>query len=312
LTRPEEKRQYDAATIAMRAVARVFAFSVHEEQDHLNSGVLSGRLTRDLSLVRCLLTIGAVIFRQDSKCKAAIRVASAAALNSTGRDGQQVDLAVNAVVIACDILELDRQDKHFKLILEQWLGAACDFARMNADFAAYSFLRTNNSFQLNAQGLGKAITFQEIKSDFDALGSDKAITNLPLWSGEPADWFRSIDEQMRKLWASDPNDTWNFWTRWWDGLVTGQPLDWALQEKVALIPDDIWQQGAAAVARAIREIEEQDGYHVSQATRAKAEKLLRAAIGTFTFDQVRGLITLGPFAEDLAFIKLSYPPKIGQ
>jgi hypothetical protein len=111
------------------------------------------------------------------------------------------------------------------------------------------------------------------------------------------------DEKRRIVWESDPDDPWNFWTRWWDGLVTGQSLDWVLQEKVALIPDDIWQEGAAAVARAIREIEEQDGYHVSQATRAKAEKLLRAALGTFTFDQVRGLITLGPFAEDLAFIK---------
>lgn len=110
-------------------------------------------------------------------------------------------------------------------------------------------------------------------------------------------------QSAHNQWSSDRNDTWNFWTRWCDGLVTGQPLDWALQEKVALIPDDIWQQGAAAVAQAIREIEEQDGYHVSQATRGKAEKLLRAAIGTFTFDQVRGLITLGPFAEDLAFIK---------
>jgi hypothetical protein len=106
-------------------------------------------------------------------------------------------------------------------------------------------------------------------------------------------------------WSSDPDIVWDFWIRWWDGVLKGQPLDWTLQEKVALIPDDIWQQGAAAVARAIREIEGQEGNHVSQATRAKAEKLLLAAIGTFTFDQVRGLITLGPFAEDLACIKQS-------
>ena len=141
----------------------------------------------------------------------------------------------------------------------------------------------------------------------DQIEADTQISGekywMPLWSGTPPDWFLATDKQMRKVWASDPNENWDFWTRWWDGLVAGQPLDWALQEKVALIPDDIWQQGPAAVARAIREIEEQDSYNVSQATRAKAEKLLRAAIGTFTFDQVRGLITLGPFAEDLAFIK---------
>lgn len=79
---------------------------------------------------------------------------------------------------------------------------------------------------------------------------------MPLWSGTPPEWFLATDKQMRKVWASDPNENWDFWTRWWDGLVAGRPLDWVLQEKVALIPDAIWQQGAAAVARAIRDIEE--------------------------------------------------------
>ena len=94
----------------------------------------------------------------------------------------------------------------------------------------------------------------------DQIEADTQISGekywMPLWSGTPPDWFLATDKQMRKVWASDPNENWNFWIRWWDGLVAGQPLDWALQEKVALIPDVIWQQGAAAVARAIRDIEE--------------------------------------------------------
>ncbi len=83
----------------------------------------------------------------------------------------------------------------------------------------------------------------------------KDFYRLPLWVGKAPEWFLAADQQTQIAWASDPNDTWNFWTRWWHGVVTGRPLDWALQEKVALIPDDIWQQGAAAVARAIKDIE---------------------------------------------------------
>lgn len=52
--------------------------------------------------------------------------------------------------------------------------------------------------------------------------------------------------------TGDPN---SFWHRWWRGAVSGQWLDWNLQRDVALIPDEIWQQGPKAVMAAIAEIE---------------------------------------------------------
>ncbi len=94
-----------------------------------------------------------------------------------------------------------------------------------------------------------------VSKDIEFLESSSPTSRQALWSVKVPDWFVVADEKLRNYWASDPDHVWDFWARWWDGLVTGRPIDGALQEKVALIPDDIWQQGAAAVARAIKDIE---------------------------------------------------------
>lgn len=47
----------------------------------------------------------------------------------------------------------------------------------------------------------------------------------------------------------------DFFKRWYDGMVRGAPLDWELQRRVALIPQETWEAGADAVAEAIAEIE---------------------------------------------------------
>ncbi|PQV59112.1 hypothetical protein LX70_00935 [Defluviimonas denitrificans] len=62
---------------------------------------------------------------------------------------------------------------------------------------------------------------------------------------------------MRAIWMKEGAEIWSFWLRWWDGVVSGRPLPWDLQEKVALIPDEVWDQGAEAVAAEIARIEEQ-------------------------------------------------------
>lgn len=48
-----------------------------------------------------------------------------------------------------------------------------------------------------------------------------------------------------------------FWRQWYISLVDGEPIDWKLQEKIALIPDDVWEAGPEAVAREIERIEGQ-------------------------------------------------------
>jgi hypothetical protein len=48
---------------------------------------------------------------------------------------------------------------------------------------------------------------------------------------------------------------WTFWTEWHARAMAGDPLPWDLQEKIALIPNDIWEAGPEAVAVEIERIE---------------------------------------------------------
>ncbi len=274
--RPEETRQRDAALIAMRAAARIFPQIENDDpdrDDEKRTRINEGRL---LMAARCLLTAGAATTAPRVELQSAAYVAASARF---------------ALVSHINLLSgLDS----FK--------AARHAARILTMSVASEYLAEARIAVADVRS-AKEPPWVHVGKDIEFLELGSSISLQPLWAAKTPSWFVVADEKLRIYWASDPDHVWDFWARWWDGLVTGRPLDGALQEKVALIPEAIWQQGAAAVARAIREIEEQDGYLVSDETRAKAEKLLRAAIGTFTFNQVRGLITLGPFAEDLAFIK---------
>jgi hypothetical protein len=54
----------------------------------------------------------------------------------------------------------------------------------------------------------------------------------------------------------DPDGIWSFWRDWYQGLLTGKPLDWELQRRVALIEDAIWEAGPEAVAKEIASIQQ--------------------------------------------------------
>lgn len=46
-----------------------------------------------------------------------------------------------------------------------------------------------------------------------------------------------------------------FWADWYEGMLKGEPLDWELQRRVALIGNSIWNAGPEAVAEEIAEIQ---------------------------------------------------------
>ncbi len=50
---------------------------------------------------------------------------------------------------------------------------------------------------------------------------------------------------------------WNhssFWRDWYRGFLIGDPIDWELQRRVALIEEAIWEAGPEAVAEEIERI----------------------------------------------------------
>ncbi|GEM_PF-6057326 len=46
----------------------------------------------------------------------------------------------------------------------------------------------------------------------------------------------------------------SFWREWYQGFLDGEPMDWELQRRVALIEDVDWDQGAGHIAGVIEEI----------------------------------------------------------
>jgi hypothetical protein len=131
-----------------------------------------------------------------------------------------------------------------------------DAASCAADGAAAfsGTARAEADADANAAAAAFAATWTSIRADAFALQSGTDPLTTPLWPVPPPESFTQADTRARAIWAREP-DTWAFWLRWWDGMLAGRPLDWDLQQDVALIPDDDWQKGPAHIAAIIRDIE---------------------------------------------------------
>jgi len=91
-------------------------------------------------------------------------------------------------------------------------------------------------------------------ADAAALEKDRPelVFRLRLWPAEPMP--EGLDAPLARLtafWEAEPA-TWGFWRDWYQGMLDGRPMDWALQTRIALIPDEDWQKGPAHVAGIIR------------------------------------------------------------
>lgn len=76
------------------------------------------------------------------------------------------------------------------------------------------------------------------------------LLEFPLFNGDHA---RAVPSDLLGMLST--RSGWEFWDRWYRGFLQGEPLDWELQRRVALIPRETWEAGADAVAEAIAEIE---------------------------------------------------------
>ena len=80
----------------------------------------------------------------------------------------------------------------------------------------------------------------------------------PLWDGSPPRWFFLVNAQLRAVWSQDQPGRWDFWTLWWNGVLSGRQVDRELQRLVALISRDVWDLGPDAVAETIVKLEKRD------------------------------------------------------
>lgn len=255
-TRPEATRQADDLCIATRAALRV---------GPLWSGAMdaawaqAGGLTA-LPVLRLLLTSG-VARRFPS-----VEIRAAAALAVKARAGfstvaRACTAAGDHAAVTAAHAAADAADAAAETAFRSEVTSAASSASLAAFSAAVSTPEARAAADFvsehalySAGNLAGAALWTVIQGDARDLAAGRDPQACALWPEMPPDWFTGPETRARAIWARD-HDTWCFWTRWWDGVLSGSQLDWDLQRRVALIPDDLWQAGPAALAEAVRQIE---------------------------------------------------------
>jgi hypothetical protein len=79
--------------------------------------------------------------------------------------------------------------------------------------------------------------------------------NVDFWEIEGEGISRIDDTTLKQFIVFlSQQSVWSFWRDWYQGFLDGNPLDWELQRRVALIDDVIWDAGPEAVAEEIERI----------------------------------------------------------
>ena len=128
----------------------------------------------------------------------------------------------------------------------------------NASIYAQSYLErvATSSFPSHATRL--RIVFQPI--EMDLANASKLTSAVELFStgeltpgqglpGSPKHQPYDLDLALKHGGAP-----WSFWREWYQGFLDGKPLDWELQRRVALIPDEDWALGPEHIAEKIEKI----------------------------------------------------------
>ncbi|MEM7441569.1 MAG: hypothetical protein AAF393_18465 [Pseudomonadota bacterium] len=153
----------------------------------------------------------------------------------------------------------------------------------------------------------RADSWRAVREDVQLTESGQDILHCPLWPHFL--FYRTVgDWRSCKRWlTAKPGH--DFWIRWYDTALDGRPVTgdwdghWHVLRAIAEIPDEEWKKGAEHIAALIEVIEADHSYRVSAETQSSAEALLRSALGRFGFDEIRHLMELLPFADDLRLLR---------
>ncbi len=110
----------------------------------------------------------------------------------------------------------------------------------------------------------------------------ESLMAVPLWDAPEVPEEFSTQFKLLNWHFGHDEISWSFWRDWYQGFLQGKPLDWELQRRVALIPDEDWDKGSAHVAGVIDEIRarfEVERHAEAVAALLAAPDLLPASIG---------------------------------
>ena len=94
--------------------------------------------------------------------------------------------------------------------------------------------------------------WEAVSADAEALEAGEDLSRAPLWPGD-----NPLESKWQTVRRRATGPEWRFWLDWYQALLDGTPSrNPALWRDIALIDDEIWQQGPKAVAGEIAKIEE--------------------------------------------------------
>lgn len=277
-----DRSREDAIKIAQRTACRVLP---------VFGRAVGAQWARELELtalpfVQTCLIAGITRRFSDFMVSRATQTSLAVAARAASDSFHATDVAFAADAI-CDVSDVTRAEDAAKII------SITDNVVVEAELAL-------------ADVSARTALWEEIREDARLIEGNDDPFLMPLWSDSAPDWFASADTRMRSIWSNDPPGRWAFWIRWWDGVLSGRQVDWELQRLVALIPDEIWQQGSDAVAEAIAKLDKNSESDAAldaaiaimeppkkttvQAVQAAMEQNLDALPPTF--DAIEGLLAL--------------------
>ncbi|MDJ0639234.1 MAG: hypothetical protein QNJ20_10390 [Paracoccaceae bacterium] len=146
------------------------------------------------------------------------------------------------------------------------ITALTRYLRTNAEFASvyYETLSRITSYLSGAtrhDHSNDPKTPIDLQPAFDTLGflPDSEFTaelgplsSLPLWDPVP----HGLDWRLQEFWEIlDQSGQFDFWRRWYDGFLTGKPIDQDIPFEVASIDDEVWDKGPGAISEEIAKIE---------------------------------------------------------
>jgi hypothetical protein len=116
------------------------------------------------------------------------------------------------------------------------------------------------------------VCFAEI-DQLEAMVGAETLIDQPLWYDASPDKAAQDWLALKSLFAADPKK-WAFWQEWFEGYMTGTPLDWDAQRQAALLPEEAWQLGPLLLNS---QIEELRARHTTATAIMEAEAELRQA-----------------------------------
>jgi len=153
--------------------------------------------------------------------------------SSVAQSAHAADAAANASAFAADAADAHNAAHNAAIAT----NAAADAAANASAFAA--------------DARNAATIWREISEDAGAAERQDILSARPLWQHENP--FAPLWHDLKSALRNQPE--WDFWVRWYDSMLEGRPMSIDMLSEIALLPDDVWEQGPKAVAERIAEIE---------------------------------------------------------